>query len=64
MQITELDEVTCFYMTIENTDYYPWTHFRRNGPRDWEVLMGMSWEEVSFEEAFEVAFKNYIDFEA
>jgi len=58
MKILEASEVTSW---IIETDETCWPTFRRNGPNNWEQLMGESWEGVYFEEAkLEGLFQDFL----
>lgn len=56
MNILEVSEVTSF---IVKTDNDCWPIYRRNGPDNWENLMGESWEGIYDTDDLEVAFLAY-----
>ena len=61
MFIEHCSPMTTHYMVIRNAPN--WEHyeeFRRNGPEDWEVLMGMSWEPVFECEKLEEGYQNLV----
>jgi len=61
MFIEHCSPMTSHYLVIRNVPGWDgFEEFRRNGPESWQVLMGMSWEEVWNCDELEEAFQNLI----
>lgn len=55
MRITKITKVKSH---IIRTDEGYWSTYRRNGPEDWEQLMGESWEGINSCEKLEELFQE------
>lgn len=61
MQVISVEPASCYYVTIKGTSWEPWKEFRRaGGSNHWEVLMGMSFEEVGDSDELEQAFTEFM----
>jgi hypothetical protein len=57
MKILEVSEHSYFHVKVDSSY---WPNYRRNGPEDWENLMGESWEAIYDCEDLEKAFTEFV----
>lgn len=59
MKIVSCEKHHYYYLEVHGAGWGHWTNFRRNGPYNWEVAMGESWEGVNDCDDLEAAFIEF-----